>query len=265
MDTSAAAALAVSLGLNPDVVREATETWSQLRQSDLVSALGHLATDPIYKTVCMRRIKAVAEIRAALLEHGVSPRVLPEGFALLALEGMTYADDVDVRRMWRNLICNAVADPENAHPFVVDVLRRLGGDEARTLLAIGNGAKDGRGDRLLPRRIHPETETRALAFLTAAGLIRSPMIGGAWLGDGRGNTIVALEVAGAFVLEAMLVRLATDWPCARVCAPPRLTPRPGSGSAGGSAWRNWTGRGTRSSGRAKTRRLGGAYLGRRRR
>ncbi len=185
-------ALAKALGIVEPVVASGADTWAKLRDSELVAATGLLLADPIHRAVCSRRIRFAAEIGEELRRRGVSARVLPEGFALQALEAGAFADDPDVRRMWTNLVANAVEDPTKAHPFVVETLRKLSGEDARVLQRVAAAAPV--PERQLPAvgSIDEEGLLASLARLNALGLLDPP-----WTGYSRKHLTAGQQVTGA--------------------------------------------------------------------
>lgn len=204
LPSSVPSVIARVLGIAETLVSAASETWSKLLDSKTFSIADALAADFLYKVQCTRRIRFIAEISAELQRRSVPARALPEGFALQAIEGGAAADDEDVRRLWRNLICSAVADPSMAHPFVIESLRRMSGADARVLHAVATGTVS---PRSLPghpfielRTVDPPDQVQAaLERLVAIGLIRSTASFG-WLRDSNGNLGVGItEVGGQFL------------------------------------------------------------------
>ncbi len=180
MDIVAAAAL---LGLGPKAAELALETGRRILGSKSLDVADLMLADTFYRTACLRRIAFIVEIRDALERHGISPRALPEGFALQAIESGACADDEDVRRLWRNLVANAVQDPTKADPFVAETLRKLSGNDARVLLRVPVESIDTQDG--LPA-IGPGTEPglrTALMRLEAHGLVVLPWhrLGGPWV------------------------------------------------------------------------------------
>ncbi len=133
--------VSTALGIPTQVLDAVRDLGRVITGTETFRVADALLADTLYRAQCRRRIVFVEEVAAKLTAHGISPRVLPEGFALQAIEGGALADDPDVRRLWRNLLCNAVAEPSSVHPFVVDILRKLNGTDAQVLARVAHATR----------------------------------------------------------------------------------------------------------------------------
>jgi hypothetical protein len=197
-------ALARALGLPDRALDVAADTWNKLLDSKSFEVADGMLADVLYKKQCIRRIRFVAEIREALDKSGVPPSALPEGFALQAIEGGSYADDEDVRALWRHLVVNAVRHPDHARPLYVEILKRMSADDVLVLRRVANAPApmpDEHG-KVKMRFIGPGSEPglrEALVRLLALNLIDPP-----WSGYGRLRSPITLY-AEISALEELLL------------------------------------------------------------
>lgn len=113
------------------VVKKATKLLDSLLGGPLREA-GALIGDEIHAIRCRRRISMIARTAEILEERKVEPKALPPGFVASVLEGAGNADDDELQELWAQLLASSVQKPESRHPLLVQALKAMTADDAKS-------------------------------------------------------------------------------------------------------------------------------------